>query len=99
MMQTPPNIMKGSGSGKYKNPPFKYKYEDISCKYCLYRKKCKTKKCSFIMENLDDLFCDINFINAINDVVNCSSAHRETLISLNKIFDKYIINSGRRDDC
>lgn len=91
IMQTPPNKVRSSGSGKYRKPPFKYKYEDMACNSCLYRKKCKVKECSFIMENLDDLFCDKNFINAIDDVVNCNSAHRQTLILLNKRIEEYII--------
>jgi len=95
MMQTPPSNTRGSGSGKYKNPVFKYKYEDIACKYCLHHEKCETNRCTFIMENLNDLLCDKNFINAVSDVINCISAHKQTLILLNKRLEEYIIKLDR----
>jgi len=70
------NRNSGAGSG------FKYRYTDSACKYCLHDKGCNFEYCPEIIENLDDLVKDEDFINAIQNANLCKNGHRQTLIKL-----------------
>ena len=80
LMQEPPN-------GKYKPGragvrKFRYKYEDVSCDFCLHAKKCKEQQCFFILDNLDDLLRDTAFCHAVENADTCDTRHKQTLLYL-----------------
>ena len=86
-MKEPPNWNKGKPNGKPRETqPFRYKYEDMKCEYCMYRKNCNFEICPEIMENLDDLTLDDKFFLAVEYAEQCYTAHRNTLIALKQYF-------------
>lgn len=53
---------------------FKYTYSDVNCKYCISEGNCDFVFCPAIMENLDDLLCDDEFIKALENADECGTA-------------------------
>ena len=65
---------------------FRYKYADLGCDYCLYRRQCEVDVCPFIMDCLDDLQNDKAFHQAVGNAETCDSNHKQTLIMLKERF-------------
>lgn len=65
---------------------FKYKLEHLACEYCLRHRKCNCYKnlCPYIMENVNDLFADSKFREAVINADNCTTLHRYTLLYIKK---------------
>ena len=82
-MQEQPNNNKGTGCSN-KSAPFRYRYADINCEYCVHYKKCEFVFCSAIMENLDDLLQDDDFITAIENAEQCETPHKTALVTIKK---------------
>ena len=60
------------GGGKYRTPKFKYTYVDLDCKSCTHKNNCKAKKnkldkCAYVLENIDDLLCDREFLSELEN--------------------------------
>ena len=81
-MQEKPNWNRGKGSDARKYAPFRYKYSDIKCDYCIHRGKCDYIFCPAIMDNLDDLMYDDDFINALDNADQCETPHKTALITV-----------------
>ena len=82
-MKKMPRSNKNTGNGEKKiTEPFRYTYADFSCDYCLYCKQCKAGICPHIMDSLEDLMCDGEFIRAITNAENCDTNHKQTLMRL-----------------
>jgi hypothetical protein len=91
LMKEKPNWNKGSGkqSGKPReNEPFRYKYEDMKCDYCMHRKNCGFELCPEIMDNIDDLILDDNFHRAVERAGQCQTPHKTTLTALKQYFEQ-----------
>jgi len=88
-MKEPPNWNKGKGKGTPReHEPFRYKYEDMKCDYCMHRKSCNFELCPEIMENLDDLIQDDKFYRAVEHADQCQTAHKNTLLALKQYFEQ-----------
>ena len=61
---------------------FKYKYADLACDFCLEKGQCIHTICPHIIDCLDDLKQDKEFIMAVEDAKNCDSKHKQTLLHL-----------------
>ena len=79
MREPPGNSPRHSGGQAY---GFCYKYEDLSCDYCLYRKKCGNDICPSIMDCLEDLKYDPAFLVAVDNAELCGNNHRKALLYL-----------------
>ena len=86
IMRRPPNYQT-SGSGK-RAMQFRYTFADIDCEFCLNNQKkrrgCGLKVCPYIMDNLDDLIDDLDFINAVKNAELCKTKQKETLLIIKK---------------
>ena len=69
-------------SRKYE--PFRYRYADINCSYCVHYKKCEFVLCPAIMENLDDLLQDDGFITALENAEQCQTPHKTALVTIKR---------------
>ena len=89
-MHEQPNNNKGTGCGN-KSEPFRYRYADIKCEYCVHHKNCRFVFCPAIMENVDDLLQDRNFITALETAEQCQTPHKTALVTVKKRLeeDKY----------
>jgi hypothetical protein len=81
MQETPGYSQRHSGNRAY---GFRYKYADLDCDYCLHRRKCGYDVCPYIMDCLDDLRHDPEFLVAVENAETCESAHKNTLVELQK---------------
>ena len=80
MKETPNSRIK---SGEQYNPKFRYRYRDFDCQYCLdYRKYPPERLCPYIMDNLEDLKQDDDFIRAVQEAEVCDTPHKLTLLYL-----------------
>ena len=82
MQQTPSK--KPKHSGRQKSKGLHYKYADLACDYCKYRRRCKYKLCPYIMDWLDHLIDDDDFIRAIAKAESCQNGHRQTLLHIKR---------------
>ena len=73
MREPPGNSPRHSGRRAH---GFCYKYEDLSCDYCLYRKKCGNDICPYIMDCLEDLKYDPAFLVVVDNAESCPNGHR-----------------------
>ena len=71
-------------SRKYE--PFRYRYADIKCEYCVHHKNCGFVFCPAIMENLDDLIQYSDFITALENAEQCETPHKTALITIKKTY-------------
>jgi len=83
LMQQIPN-RKPKQHGKQKSKEFKYKYADLSCDYCKYRRKCQYKLCPYIIDWLEHLIDDDDFIRAITKAESCQNGHKRTLLHIKR---------------
>ncbi|MCL2047149.1 MAG: hypothetical protein FWG87_00335 [Defluviitaleaceae bacterium] len=94
IMKKPPNVQ-NVGGGK-RSARFKYTFSDISCKFCLNnhikRVGCGIRACPYIMDNLDDLIDDTDFINAVKNAEICTTKQKETLLMLKRA-DEFLIET------
>lgn len=82
LMQLIPNFQKRT-SGEYR-PRFRYRFRDLDCQYCDLYKRCEHRICPHIMENLNDLIADKEFLTAVDNAESCKTAQRGTLMFLHK---------------
>ena len=61
---------------------FKYKYADLACGVCLEKEQCIHTIFPHIIDCLDDLKQDKEFVIAVEDAENCDSKHKQTLLHL-----------------
>ena len=81
MMKEVPNFNKKS-SGSY-TPKFKYRFQDFDCRYCDEYKSCPADcLCPYILDNLEDLKNDRDFISAVAAAETCKTKQRLTLLYL-----------------
>lgn len=66
---------------------FKYTLEHLNCSLCteLHEKKCPHQYCPHILEHIDDLFHDPDFIAAVKRAGNCKTLHRPVLLLIGEI--------------
>ena len=82
LMKETPNDNRNSapGANARKNAPYKYTYEDVDCQYCKDKKSCNGENlCPYIVENIDDLLDDEDFIRAVEKRAHCKTKHKVTL--------------------
>jgi hypothetical protein len=64
-------------------PKHKYRYQDLDCRYCAEYKTCPPVcLCPYILDNLPDLYGDMDFIGAVIAAESCETAQRLTLLYL-----------------
>ena len=80
LMRELPRNNKNSGGSKYVPRKFKYRYKDIACECCLHHKAASCTFCPHLVENLNDLLTDKDFLIALENAENCKTKHRETLL-------------------
>ncbi|MFV0399627.1 MAG: hypothetical protein ACK5LX_03285 [Oscillospiraceae bacterium] len=68
---------------------FKYKYEHLHCGFCaeIESEGCPHLHCPHILENMDDLLDDPEFIEAVMDADECGSYHRPVLLMVQGIME------------
>ena len=68
---------------------FQYKYEHLHCGFCaeIEDEGCPHLHCPHILENINDLLCDPEFIEAVRYADECGTYHRSALLMVQAIMD------------